>query len=110
MMVSYLRSDCDTVYTMHNSIEKRLGEIALRVNDIETMATFYETVIQLPLLRNDPTMAFLRVSEGYQGHTSILALFKRDADVVQSKTSLDHIAFSIDLKDFEPQKKRLKDL
>lgn len=88
--------------------EKRLGEIALRVNDLEAMTNFYRDVVQLPLMRKEPHMAFLKISDGFQGHTSILALFKRGSEPVEQNGSLDHIAFSIDLSRFEPEKKRLE--
>jgi len=56
---------------------KALGEIALRVNDLERMQEFYEQVIGLELLRRFPKMVFFKIAEGYAGHTQILALFDR---------------------------------
>lgn len=94
---------------MEKPIEKRLGEIAFRVNDIEIMTNFYKDTIQLELLRKEPQMVFFKISDGFQGHQAVLALFKRGDEIV-APGSLDHVAFSIDLKDFEPEKERLTKL
>ena len=56
---------------------KALGEIALRVNDLDAMQKFYEETIGLALLKRFPKAAFLRIAEGLAGHTQILALFDR---------------------------------
>ena len=64
------------------SSEKRtavrgLGEIALRVNDLDAMQKFYEEVIGLPLMTRVPNCAFFKIADGYGGHTQVLALFDR---------------------------------
>ncbi len=92
----------------HVPADKRLAEVALKVTNMEAMTNFYETAMQLRLLRKEPHMAFLEIPGGFKGHTSILALFKRKTDEVQG--ALDHIAFSIDLKDYEREKERLERL
>ena len=76
---------------------KALGEIALRVNDMDAMRGFYRDVIGLELLRDFPNATFFRIADG---HTQALALFDRsdrpDYDGPDRKrTSLDHIAFAI---------------
>jgi catechol-2,3-dioxygenase len=54
-----------------------LGEIALRVNNLDAMQKFYEEVIGLPLMIRVPNCAFFKIAEGYGGHTQVLALFDR---------------------------------
>ncbi len=92
---------------------KGLGEIALRVSDLDGMQRFYQEVIGLELLRRFDNAVFFRLADGHGGHTQVLALFDRSAqpDYVglnPSVTTVDHIAFEIDLADFESEKKRLQ--
>lgn len=97
------------------SIIKGLGEIALRVNDLDKMQKFYEKVIGLELMRRFEQSVFFRIAEGVEGHTQILALFDRtDTDgfsgIDSKKSTVDHIAFVISKNDYESEKKRLEDL
>lgn len=92
-----------------------LGEIALRVNNLEAMQKFYEQVIGLPLMTRVPNCAFFKIADGYGGHTQVLALFDRsespgyrEADATTS--TIDHNAFEIPLADFAAEKKRLESL
>jgi catechol 2,3-dioxygenase len=92
-----------------------LGEVALRVNNLDAMQKFYEEVIGLPLMTRVPNCAFFKIADGYGGHTQVLALFDRaqspryrGSDAATS--TIDHIAFEIPLADFEGEKKRLEDL
>jgi catechol 2,3-dioxygenase-like lactoylglutathione lyase family enzyme len=99
---------------MTNAI-KGLGEIALRVADLERMQEFYATTVGLELLRRFPTIAFFRIADGVAGHTQVLALFDRSGepdDRVPSsaQTTVDHLAFGIECKDFAAQKARLEGL
>jgi catechol-2,3-dioxygenase len=54
-----------------------LGEIALRVNDLDSIQKFYEEVIGLTLMSRFPSAAFFKIADGYGGHTQVLALFDR---------------------------------
>ena len=54
-----------------------LGEIALRVNNLDAMQKFYEKVIGLQLMTRVPNCAFFRIADGYGGDTQVLALFDR---------------------------------
>ena len=94
---------------------KALGEIALRVTDLERMQEFYEKVVGLELMKRFPQAAFFKIADGHRGHTQILALFDRisqagyqglNADL----TTVDHIAFTIELGDFQTEKERLEAL
>ena len=92
-----------------------LGEIALRVNNLDAMQKFYQEVIGLPLMTRDSNCAFFKIADGYGGHTQVLALFDRSqtpgyrgADAATS--TIDHIAFEIRLADFADELTRMKGL
>ncbi len=100
-----------------------LGEIALRVDDLEGMLAFYENVVGLELMKRFEHAVFFRIADGFGGHTQILALFDRAAapprpdffattfrGVDQPGSSLDHLAFEIELSSIEPEKGRLESL
>ena len=94
---------------------RSLGEVALRVDNLEAMQQFYEEVIGLELMRRLPHGAFFEISPDYGGHTQVLVLFDRSSSpdyqgISQDKTPLDHIAFTIDLADYEVEKERLESL
>ena len=106
-----------------NTRIRALGEIALRVNDLDAMQEFYENVLGLELMKRFPAAAFFRVAEGYGGHTQILALFDRSAEPGETRfhrgtpqgmsadrSTVDHLAFEIDLADFDTEKRRLEQL
>lgn len=90
-----------------------LGEIALRVKNLDTMQKFYQEVIGLPLMSRFPNAAFFKIADGYGGHTQVLALFDRTQSPgyrgTDSATStIDHIAFEIPLADFAGERTRLE--
>jgi catechol-2,3-dioxygenase len=92
-----------------------LGEIALRVNDLDAMQRFYEEVVGLPLMTRFPNSAFFKIAEGYGGHTQVLALFDRSQSpgyrgTDAATSTVDHIAFEIPLADFANEKERLEAL
>jgi len=100
---------------MTNKRIKAVGEIALRVSDMETMQRFYAEVIGLELIKRFENAAFFRIAPGYGGHTQVLALFDRSSQpgyegLSADRTTLDHFAFEIDLKDYEAEKERLGNL
>jgi catechol 2,3-dioxygenase-like lactoylglutathione lyase family enzyme len=89
-----------------------LGEVALRVTDLEAMQAFYHDIIGLELLRRFERAAFFRLGDGFGGHTQVLALFDRSADpdfvgLNPATTTVDHLAFEIELADFERERQRL---
>ena len=96
-----------------------LGEVSIRVRDLDAMHKFYEEVIGLEVLRRDESFVFFKVAEGYGGHTQNPALFEAsntmflDNKAVQlnsQETMLHHIALNISLEDFESEKMRLEGL
>jgi catechol-2,3-dioxygenase len=92
-----------------------LGEIALRVSDLEVMQSFYHVVVGLELIRRFDNAAFFRIARGYGGHDQVLALFDRSGEpdyggLDPAKTTMDHIAFEIDLADYEAVRARLEGL
>jgi catechol-2,3-dioxygenase len=92
-----------------------LGEVALRVNNLDAMQKFYEEIIRLPLMTRVANYAFFKIADGYGGHSQVLALFDRSESLGYHGTdattsTIDHIAFEIPLADFEHEKKRLEAL
>ena len=92
-----------------------LGEIALRVNDLDIMQSFYQDVIGLKFLKRFEIAVFFEIAPGYKGLTQVLALFDRSANQGYSpphadSTSVDHIAFSIGLEHYDSEKVRLESL
>ena len=109
--------------TRHRTVVRGLGEIGLRVNDLEKMQHFYEEVVGLEFMKRFPKTVFFRIGDGYRGHAQTLVLFDRSGDqrgpqitrttprgVSQERSTLDHLAFEIDLEAYEDEKRRLEDL
>ena len=83
---------------------RALGEVAIRCADLDRMEQFYADVIGLEKLadRSDGAIRFFRISDGYGGHTTVLALFDRALGGAPGQpvhagagSSLHHIALSI---------------
>jgi catechol 2,3-dioxygenase-like lactoylglutathione lyase family enzyme len=94
---------------------KALGEIALRVTDLDAMQRFYEVIIGLELMRRTDNAVFFKIAVGYGGHTQVLALFDRSSvpgyqGLSAAASTVDHIAFEIALADYESEKGRLERL
>jgi catechol-2,3-dioxygenase len=96
-----------------------LGEVSIRVRDLDAMHKFYEEVVGLEVLRQDESFVFFKVAEGYGGHTQNLALFEasntmfleaKSEQISPDQTTLHHIALNVALEDFESEKMRLKSL
>jgi catechol-2,3-dioxygenase len=92
------------------SAVKALGEVALRVNNLERMKRFYQEVLGFEVLGEFPAAALLKIAAGYEGHTQVLGLFDRSVSVDQKRTTVDHIAFTIGLPDYDSERKRLEAL
>ena len=92
------------------SIVKSLGEVALRVNDLQLMKRFYQDILGFEALGEFGTAALLKIANGYGGHTQVLGLFDRSVPVGPERTTVDHIAFTIALADYDAERKRLESL
>src|SRR5206468_5141615 len=57
-----------------------LGEIALRVRNLEAMTAFYRDVIGLEVMRESKSSVFFRIADGVEGHTQVLALFDQSIE------------------------------
>jgi catechol-2,3-dioxygenase len=89
---------------------RALGELGLRVNDLDRMQDFYENVVGLEVLRRFPGFAvFFRIADGYGGHVTVFNLFARGTEVGTDRSTLDHFGFTIDVKNYESEKRRLED-
>lgn len=104
---------------MSNHRIKGLGEVSIRVKNLDAMHQFYAEVVELEVLRRHESFVFFKVAEGYGGHAQILALFDTtNTDFLEPKspvlnpeqTTLHHIALNIALEDFESEKRRLEGL
>src|SRR6185436_695686 len=93
-----------------HSAVKALGEVALRVNDLQLMKRFYQDVLGLEVLGEFAKLALLRIADGYGGHTQVLGLFDRSVPVGPEHTTVDHIAFTIAIEDYESERQRLEAL
>lgn len=98
---------------------KGLGEVSIRVRDLDAMTRFYEHVVGLEPLRKDESFVFFRVAEGYGGHSQNLALFDagdraglecKSIELDPERTTLHHIALNISLADFDRERARLEQL
>ena len=83
---------------------RALGEIAIRCRDIGPMFKFYRDMIGLEVLSGDERdeIVFFKISEGFAGHTSVLALFAEpdsfqgvDSKNTIAHSTLHHFALSI---------------
>ena len=99
----------------HKRVVRAVGEIALRVRDLDAMQQFYQETIGLELMQRFPHAVFFRVAESYGGHTQVLALFDRSVSqpglkLRAERSTIDHLAFTIALGDYASEKQRLEDL
>ena len=99
---------------------RALGETVIRVKDLHRVKRFYIDVIGLDVLQEFDGIAFLKVSDGYGGHTQIIGLFHeslpvpfrndRREPVHLEATSLHHFALEIDKSDFDAEVERLRSM
>lgn len=98
----------------HASPVAGLGEIALRVDDLDEMTGFYDDVVDLVLLRRFDDATFFDIAPGVGGHTQVLALFDRSvrdpSGPVAGQSTLDHLAFGVHLQDLASERERLEAL
>ena len=100
---------------------KALGEVVLRVRNLDAMQEFYEKVVCLELLeRFENTMVFFRIGPDHEDHAQSLALCDQSGEADHpslhytgldpEKSTLHHIAFTISVSDYEAEKERLRNL
>ncbi|HVP20319.1 MAG TPA: VOC family protein [Anaerolineaceae bacterium] len=98
---------------------KGLGEVSIRVKNLDAMHKFYKQVVGLEALRIDKSFVFFKIAEGYGGHAQILALFDatnrgfletKSLHLNSDQSTLHHIALNISNEDFESEKMRLEGL
>jgi catechol 2,3-dioxygenase-like lactoylglutathione lyase family enzyme len=99
---------------------KGLGEVSIRVRNLDVMQKFYEDVVGLEVIgRWEERSVFFKIAEGYGGHSQNLALFAADAvrfleskslEVTLETSTLHHIALNVALEDFESEHQRLEGL
>ena len=87
-----------------------LGELALRATDFSAMRAFYRDVVGLEVWREGDDHVFFKVAEGVKGHPQALVLFDRGAAVAPKTSTLDHLAFVIDLDDYDARRSQLEGL
>jgi len=83
---------------------KALGEIALRVKNLDLMQKFYENILGLELMKRFENIVFFKVAAGFEGHIQELVLFdeslppdhksRRFTRLNAHTTSLHHIALN----------------
>lgn len=93
-----------------------LGEIAIRCDNLERMATFYGDILGLERMEGNYSegIVFFRIAEGIGGHTQVLALFdkqhgprpglnsaNREAPTTGASSSLHHLALSLHYREQE---------
>ena len=54
---------------------KALGEVSIRVTNLDAMHKFYKEVLGLEVLRREKNFVFFKIAEGYAGHPQVLNLF-----------------------------------
>jgi catechol-2,3-dioxygenase len=95
---------------------KGLGEVSIRVNNLDMMHKFYEEVVGLEVLSREESQVFVKIAEGYGGHSQNLALFSADnrmflenksLKINSDQSTLRHVALNIALEDFDAEKRRL---
>ena len=89
-----------------------LGEVALRVTDLERAIGFYRDRLGFELLRRFGNgIAFMRIAPGVAGHTQVIGLFDARlpadprrppwASAEPAATTLHHFAIEIDRRDYD---------
>jgi catechol 2,3-dioxygenase-like lactoylglutathione lyase family enzyme len=72
------------------------------------MRAFYRDTVGLEVWREGEGFVFFRVADGVEGHPQAFVLFDRDVEVSPAVSTLDHIAFVIDLEHYEERHRQLE--
>jgi catechol 2,3-dioxygenase-like lactoylglutathione lyase family enzyme len=100
---------------------RSVGEVVLRVRDLDAMIAFYRDIVGLELLKRfDEGIAFMKVGAGFGGHTQIVGFFKDElpsnfkrrawSGHEPERTTLHHFAFEIPLVEYDPALVYLRNL
>jgi catechol 2,3-dioxygenase len=90
---------------------RTLAELALRVDDLDTMVRFYTEIVGLDIYSDRaPEYVFLKVADLVPGHPQILGLFDREFDPAPERTRLDHFAFLVERDELDAERSRLEAL
>ena len=73
------------------------------------MGAFYRDVVGLEVWREGDGYVFFRVADAVEGHPQALVLFDREVVVSPVASTLDHIAFAIDLEDYTERRRQLEE-
>ncbi len=87
-----------------------MAEVGLRVHDLARMTDFYRDLVGLDVFAEGPGYVFFRVAAAVEGHPQLIVLFDRDTRVDAATSTLDHLAFLINLNDYDDQRRRLENL
>ena len=92
----------------------RIAEVAIRVNDLDGMANFYQEELGFAFHKRQEDAVFLEVGPletplGNAGHPQLFALFARGFELRNENSVFDHIAFEIDAAEYDAELKRYKD-
>ena len=89
---------------------KTVGDVSLRVNDLQPMKRFYINVMGFKLLGDLPSVALLRPGDDYRGQIQMLALLQRSVGVGPEPGVVRHITFILPIQDPESERRRLEGL
>lgn len=89
-----------------------VGEVVLRVRDLEPMIAFYHDVLGLELLKRfGDDIAFMRVADGYGGHVQVVGFFRKEMPSTFRRrewrghepghTTLHHFALEIPREEYD---------
>jgi catechol 2,3-dioxygenase len=89
-----------------------VGEVVVRVADLQRSIAFYRDVLGFPLIRViQEAIAFMRVADGVEGHTQIIGLFRNEwhsnregktwDGAEPSRSTLHHFAIEISLERYD---------
>ena len=91
----------------------RIAEVAIRVNDLDGMANFYQEELGFAFHKRQEDAVFLEVGPletplGNAGHPQLFALFARGFELRNENSVFDHIAFEIPPEDYEAELERFQ--
>lgn len=102
-----------------NTYVKSLGEVALRVHDMQKMLDFYRGYLGFELRRRfEDDVAAIKLAEGFEGQVHTLTLFGKNMppnngentwlDPIYNHTTVHHFAVTINKDDYETVKEVLE--